>query len=156
MRKFVFFWKAFRMLDLECAFKHKPTHKQKKSTTTPLRSVLLQKIKQTIFVVYFDQNLAAAHSKRWLEHAFLCFLHQKVEKEKNMENAAKWGAKCVFGLAPISWLRVLNMTSFTAVAMQPFITLILPLHFPTCIFYLIYTCATFPQFGILVRHYIVN
>ena len=56
-------------------------------------------------VVYFDQHLGAAHSKRWLKYAFSCF-GGKMEKSKKIE--AKLSKKNVlFEFAPRHWSRVL-------------------------------------------------
>ena len=65
-----------------------------------------------ISVVYFDQQLGAAHSKPWLKYAFLTFLGLKAKKTKKCKNVEKTmreklysGDYCLACAAPKRWLK---------------------------------------------------
>ena len=56
-------------------------------------------------VVYFDQGLGAAYSKRWLKNVFFMFFCMKnVKRRKNKKNEAK---NVFWGLEPNRWSKVL-------------------------------------------------
>ena len=60
-------------------------------------------------VVYFNQQLGAAHPKRWLKYTFLTLLTTKSKKgQKSKKLAAKFSKKnCFFKFAPKRWSNVL-------------------------------------------------
>ena len=56
-----------------------------------------EKITRTVPVVYVDQCLGAAHSKRWLKYAFSIFCAEKLKKmQKSKKFAAEFGKKMFF------------------------------------------------------------
>ena len=69
------------------------------SSDWPLLEFLVTAVFCTTFlcllgiVVYFDQSLGAAHSKRWLKSAFMCFLKVFDAKMMFSKNEAKM---CIF------------------------------------------------------------
>ena len=64
-----------------------------------------------VFVVYFDQRLAAAHLKRWSKYAFLNIFNGKKLKKggKSKKFLAKLSKKMffLFKFAPKRWSSVL-------------------------------------------------
>ena len=60
-------------------------------------------------VEYFNQQLGAAHPKRWLKYTFLTLLTTKSKKgQKSKKLAAKFSKKnCFFKFAPKRWSNVL-------------------------------------------------
>ena len=62
----------------------------------------------SLYFVYFDHHLGAAHSKHWSKYAFSTFFSKKLKKEekerKFLQNLAK---KCFLKFALERWLIIL-------------------------------------------------
>ena len=83
------------------------------STTKPdtflIDQFYVHKLTYTV-VVYFDQHLCDAHSKRWLKYAFSLFFEQKSWKRKKCtETEAKFGKKSVFWNCTRALAKIYNM-----------------------------------------------